>query len=127
MSIFRNAGNNRKYTDWYELYKRRSDTKAYELSEIAPEATFRACDVVDYYEVEEQLNGVSMCIMCYLTIETPAQLVFNPGDELHSLKDDKKWIVRKATTKDDNKGKDKSMRPLKVSVIELAGTVDATG
>lgn len=121
MSLFKAAGNNRKYTDFYELYKRRNDTTAYELSEITPEATFRACDVVDYYEVEEQTNGVSMEVRRYLTIETSAQLTFNPGDELKALKDDLVWIIRKATTKDDNRAKDKSMRPIKVTVIELYG------
>ena len=121
MSLFKNAGKNRKYTDFYELYKRDANNTAYELSELEPEGTFRACDVVDYYETEEQLNGVSMSVRRYLTIETPAQLTFNPGDTLKSLKDDQIWIIRKATTKDDNRGKDLSMRPQKVTVLELYG------
>ena len=121
MSLFKSAGNNRKYTDFYELYKRNEDNTSYELNEIEPEGTFRACDVVDYYETEEQLNGVSMCIRRYLTIETPAQLTFNPGDVIKSLKDDVLWTIRKATTKDDNRAKDTSMRPLKVTILELWG------
>ena len=121
MTVFRNAGKNRKYTDFYELYKRSNDNKAYELNDVEPIATFRACDLVDYYETEEQLNGVSMSIRRYLTIETPALLTFNPGDELKSLKDGVRWIIRKATTKDDNRCKDKSMRPQKVTVLELYG------
>lgn len=121
MSLFKNAGKNRKYTDFYELYKRRNDTTAYELSELEPEGTFRACDLIDYYETEEQLNGVSMSVRRYLTIETPAQLTFNPGDTLKALKDNQIWIIRKVTVKDDNKGKDKSMRPMKVTVLELYG------
>ena len=121
MTVFRSAGKNRKYTDFYILYKRNNNNQAYELKNIKPEATFRACDVVDYYEIEEQLNGVSMSVRRYLTIETPAQLIFNPGDELKSLKDEKIWIIRKATPKDDNKCKDKSMRPQKVTILELYG------
>lgn len=121
MSLFKDAGKNRRYTDFYELYKKKRSNTAFELTEIEPEGTFRGCDVVDYYETEEQLNGVSSGVRRYLTIETPARLDFSPGDRLKSLKDDVIWIIRKATVKDDNRAKDKSMRPIKVTVLELWG------
>lgn len=121
MSLFKDAGKNRRYTDFYELYKKKRSNTAFELTEIEPEGTFRGCDVVDYYENEEQLNGVYTGVRRYLTIETPARLKFSPGDRLKSLKDDVIWIIRKATIKDDNRAKDKSMRPIKVTVLELWG------
>lgn len=119
MSFFRDAGKNRDYPDWYELYKKNNSVTSYELNNIEPEGKFRAKDVVDYYEVEEQTNGVSSQIRKYLTIETPAMFTFKPGDMLKNLKDEQVWIIRKATTKDSNKAKDKSMRPNKVTVLEL--------
>lgn len=121
MSLFKQASANRKYTDFYNLYKKRKDVQSYELTNIEPEGTFRACDVVDYCEKEESSDGISMGTRRYLTIETPARLTFNPGDQIKSLKDDLVWTIRKATTKDDNRSKDKSMHPLKVTILELWG------
>ena len=121
MSLFKDAGKNRKYTDFYELYKKKKSNTAFELTEIEPEGTFRGCDVVDYYETEDQLNGVSSGVMRHLTIETPARLSFSPGDRLKALKDGNTWIISKVTVKDDNRAKDKSMRPSKKTILELWG------
>lgn len=121
MSLFKDAGKNRKYTDFYELYKKKKSNTAFELIDTNPECQFRACDLVDYYESEEQLNGVSNGVRRHLTIETPARCEFHPGDRLIALKDQTKWIVGKVTIKDDNRAKDKSMRPIKVTVLELWG------
>ena len=120
MSLFRDAGNNRKYTDKYDLF-RRIDNQSYEQWETAPAGTFIACDAIDYYEDEQDLNGINLTRRSHLTIETPARLDFHPGDLLVSLKDDVKWVIRRVTIKDDNRCKDKSLRPKKVSILELWG------
>ena len=120
MSVFRDSGDNRKYTDTYELYKR-TDNQSYELRNITPTGEFKACDLIDYYEDEQELNGVNLSRRKHLTIQTPSRLDFNCGDVIKSLKDDSDWVIRKVTIKDDNRGKDKSFRPKKVTILELWG------
>lgn len=118
MSLFRDAGDNKKYTDRYKLFKR-TDEQSYELRELTPAGEFRACDVVDFYEDEQDLNGVSLTRRKHLTIQTPSRLDFNCGDLIKSIKDDVDWVIRKVTIKDDNRSKDKSLRPKKVTILEL--------
>lgn len=121
MSVFKGAGENRKYTDYYDLYKKNTNEQSYELRNIEPEGTFRACDLIDYYEDEQELDGINMTKRRHLTIETPARITFHPGDLLISKKDNLEWAIRKVTIKDDNRAKDKSLRPIKVTVLELWG------
>lgn len=120
MSTFRDAGNNRKYTDRYQLFKK-IDNQAYEQWNTTPVGVFIACDVVDYYEDEQDLNGINITRRKHLTIETPSRFDFNAGDLIKSLKEDTEWKVKKVTIKDDNNGKDKSLRPKKVTILELWG------
>lgn len=120
MSLFRDAGNNRKYTDKYKLYKR-IDNQAYEQWDTTPAGIFIACDAIDYYEDEQDLNGINITRRKHLTIETPSRLDFNCGDLIIGLKDDARWVIRKVIIKDDNRSKDKSLRPKKVSILELWG------
>ena len=120
MSIFRNAGNNRKYTDTYRLFKKIKNSK-YEEYENEPSAEFKACDLIDYYEDETQDGNISIRTLKHLTIETPSLVSFHPGDHLLNLKDNSLWRIIKVTIADDNKGKDKSLRPKKKTILELGG------
>lgn len=120
MSVFRNAGNNKKYTDKYQLF-RRLDNSEYEEHEQEPSAEFRACDVVNYYEEEVQDGNGSLRIIKHLAIETNALVNFHPGDNLSSLKDGSKWRISKATINDDNRDKEKSLLPKKTTTLELVG------
>ena len=119
MSLFKEAAANRKYTDFYELYKQDKSNNTFVEHSVEPYATFRGCDVVDYHEVIEETNGTSSITHRYLTIETSAQLEFSPNDRLIALKDQKKWNISKVTISDDNRCKDKSMRPTKKTILEL--------
>ena len=120
MSVFKGAGVNRKYTDFYDLYRKTSE-QSYELRNIEPEGTFRGCDVVDYFEDDLELDGINMTKRRHLTIETPARIDFHPGDMLFSNKESLEWVIRRVTVKDDNRAKDTSMRPMKVTILELWG------
>lgn len=120
MSIFRNAGDNRKYTDTYQLFRRLNNSK-YEEHEKEPSVEFRACDFIDYFEDEVQDGSISLKTLKHLTIETPSMVDFHPGDLLKNKKDQTLWRITKVTIADDNKGKDKSLRPKKKTILELGG------
>lgn len=120
MSLFKYAGSNRKYTDFYYLFKRVENSRMEEY-ETEPSKEFRACDLVDYYEEEVQDGNTSLRTIKHLTIETPIPINCNPGDVIVNLKDNSRWRIAKVTINDDNKGKDKSLRPKQKTILELRG------
>jgi hypothetical protein len=120
MSLFKNAGSNRKYTDFYYLF-RKIVNDSYEEHEKEPSAEFRACDVVNYYEEEIQDGNTSLRTIQHLTIETPSTIIFNTGDKIQNKKDNTNWRIKKITINDDNNGKDKSLRPKQKTILELEG------
>ncbi len=122
MSVFKEVGNNRKYTDSYILFKKNTENQEKEERDVNPsEYAFKACDYIDYYEEQAQDGYVSMRVIKHLTIITPTRLNFQIGDMIESLKDKAQWRINKITIKDDNKGKDKSLRPKKLTILELVG------
>ena len=123
MSVFRDAGDNKQYTDEYKLFKKDTEVRDKLMHEAEPDGKFKACDEVDYYEQEEIINGTTSIIKRYLTIKTPARKDIHPLDKLYSVKDGQVWNVGKATIADDNNCKQKSLRPKKVTYIELWGVV----
>lgn len=122
MSVFKEVGNNRKYTDVYKLIKRIQTNQETEELKTDPEPfTFKACDFIDYYEDLNQDNIISQRTNKHLTIETPSRYEFHPNDVIISVKDSTRWAIKKVTIKDDNQCKDKSLRPKKVTILELIG------
>lgn len=119
MSVFKEVGNNREYRDEYYLYSR-LENQSYQKYDSEPTAKFKACDAIDYYE-DRQTDSVSLRTVKHLTIKTPTRLNFHPGDKLEGIKDNSTWVISKVTIADDNKCKDKSLRPKKITFLELVG------
>ena len=109
----------KEFPDTYVLLKRDTNEKAYVKNDIRFSDKFKARDFVDQMTSELELNGVTHNSRNNLTIETPAMYDFKEDDMIHDLKYNIKWRVVNVQTIDDGQMKENSMRPRKLSRIQL--------
>ena len=110
----------REMVDVYLLFKKREDINKYLAHEISPVGRFRACDYVDYHtDSQVSSSGVSKKDLERLTIKTNAVLDFNRDDWLYDVKYQQAWKVLNFTTADDGQMKEFSLRPRKITYLEL--------
>ena len=111
---------NREMVDVYLLFKKREDIDRYIAHEINPVGRFRACDYVDFHtDNQVSASGVSKKDLERLTIKTNAMLDFNRDDWIYDVKGQQQWKVVNFTLADDGQMKEFSLRPRKITILEL--------
>ncbi|MBO5711893.1 MAG: hypothetical protein J6R47_03555 [Acholeplasmatales bacterium] len=114
------AYDNREMVDLYLLFKKREDIEKYLAHEISPQARFRACDYVDYHtDSQVSSSGVTKKDLERLTIKTNAMVDFNRDDWIYDVKSEQMWKVVNFTLADDGQMKEYSLRPRKITILEL--------
>lgn len=111
---------NRELVDLYLLFSTKEDIEKYKAHEIKPKARFRAADYVDYHtEGRANSTGTTKKDFERLTIKTAAMLDFNRDDWIYDLKYKQAWRVVEITVMDDGQMKEFSLRPRKITILEL--------
>lgn len=110
----------REMTDAYLLFKKREDVDKYLYHEKTPIARFRACDHIDFHTEETTFGGsIFHRDLERLTIRTNAILDFSRDDWILDLKANIIWRITNLTLADDGQMKELSLRPRKITYLEL--------
>lgn len=110
-----------KYTDKYFWYPK-GNSNTHKENEDTYKGKFYACDVINFNNSEQQMNGISTIGFEHLTIETRKRFDFKQGDRIKSVIDNRFWNIDNVVVDDDAKAKELSARPPKITILTLSRT-----